>query len=71
MIYVGLADYYRSRRACLLIEAGVADAIHPGEKIKIPTGGGLALVSYLEEAAKLDPQPSPLLETIQKLKRMK
>ncbi len=68
MIDVGLAGYYGSRRACLLIENGAVFALHRGEKIEIPTEGGLALLPYLEKAAKLDPQPSPLAQTITQLK---
>ena len=67
MIDVGLGQYYGSRRACLVIENGVAFALHRGEKIEIPVEGGAALLPYLEEAAKLDPEPSPLTNTITQL----
>ena len=71
MIDVGMSKYYGSRRACLLIEKGVAFAIHRGKKIEIPTQGGLALLPYLEKAAMLDPEPSPLTTTINQLEAAK
>jgi hypothetical protein len=68
-IDVGLASYYGSRRACLLVENGELFTIHRGKRLKLPVGEDAAeLLRYLEEAAAVDPAPSPLLPAIEALK---
>ena len=63
-IDVGISKYYGGRLACLLIENGKTYALHRGTKLELPSRPGEALLSYLREAAALDPSPSPLLGTI-------
>lgn len=67
MIDCGMAEYYGGRQACLLVENDRAFTIHRGEKLEIPTGDE-ALAPYLEKAAALDPQPSPLAKWLAQLK---
>lgn len=68
VIDVGLSAYYGSRQACLLVENGEIFAIHRGKRLKLPMGGDEDLLRYLEQAAALDPAPSPLLGKIEELK---
>lgn len=67
MIDVGLGAAYGAHEACLLIEDGQYFAIQRGEKLEIPLSPGYSLVSYLRAAAKLEPQPNPLLELLRTL----
>lgn len=67
MIDAGLSRYYGGRLACLVIEKGRAFTLHRGEKLELPQGSGVELVSYLKQAAALDPAPSPLESLISKL----
>ncbi len=70
LIDVGLSAAYGSRLACLLIENGQFFTLHRGERLPLPMDSGpAALVDYLQKAAKLDPQPSPLLPLIQGLEK--
>jgi len=61
-IDVGLSRVYdaRLRNACLVIEKGVASALHRGKRLELPKDGGADLLRYLKQAAALDPSPSPL-----------
>jgi hypothetical protein len=68
MIDVGLSAAYGSRQACLVIEGGKFYALHRGEKLPLPFAGQ-ALLEYLEKAAALDPQPSPLLPLIDSVRK--
>jgi hypothetical protein len=62
LIDVGLSEAYGGRRACLVIERGLAFARHRGTTLPIPAGTDL--LGYLKAAAALDPSPSPLLPLI-------
>jgi hypothetical protein len=62
LIDVGLSEAYGGRRACLVIERGLAFARHRGTTLSIPAGTDL--LGYLKAAAALDPSPSPLLPLI-------
>ncbi|HIG42011.1 MAG: metallophosphoesterase [bacterium] len=65
-IDVGLAAHYGNRLANLVVENNAVFAMHRGHKIALPkTDDGL--LDYLLTVSKLDPEPSPLLETITKL----
>ena len=68
MIDVGLSKYYGRRRACLVIENGEPYALHRGERLELPGPSRAGLVAYLEAAAALDPQPSPLQPLIERLR---
>ncbi len=59
LIDVGLSKGYNGSPACLLIEDGVAFALHRGMKLALPAGKTDPL-GYLREAAKLDPPGSNL-----------
>ena len=68
LIDVGLSQYYGGRRACLVIENGVAATIHRGKRLALPEdGSAAALHRYLSEAAALDPAPSPLQSVVDSL----
>ena len=67
MIDAGLSRFYGGRLACLVIEKGRARTLHRGEKLDLPQGSGDELLSYLKQAASLDPAPSPLGSLIRKL----
>ncbi|PYV37661.1 MAG: hypothetical protein DMG06_27480 [Acidobacteria bacterium] len=66
LIDVGLSRVFDSqpRMACLLIENGKPYALHRGEKLELPPDSGSGLLSYLKQAAALDPSPSPLEKRI-------
>ena len=65
---VGLSRHYGGRLACLLIEGGVAYALHRGKKIPLPADDSpSSLLSYMKKAAEADPKPSPLQGKIQQL----
>jgi hypothetical protein len=51
--------------ACLVIEDGVPYTLHRGHKIKFPSDSAGDFLRYVEEAAALDPAPSPLTSAIQ------
>ena len=67
MIDVGMAANYGGRMACLVIEDGVPYTLHRGHKIKFPSDSAGDFLRYVEEAAALDPAPSPLTSAIQEL----
>lgn len=67
MIDVGLSNAYGGRLACLVIEKDVPYALHRGKKLRLPTDSGPELLSYLKQAAALDPAPSPLEPLIRQL----
>lgn len=69
LIDVGLSEFYGGPPACLLIENGVAYALHRGKKLRIPNGPRPAVIEYLNSAAALDPPPSPILKLIRQLDR--
>jgi hypothetical protein len=61
MIDVGLAGYYGGRMACLVIENGEPYTLHRGQRLQLPRDGSREeMLRYLNAAAALDPQPSPL-----------
>ncbi len=66
LIDVGLARVYDKlgRMACLLVEDGTAYALHRGKKLELPADSGAGLLSYLKQAAALDPSPSALEKRI-------
>ncbi len=66
-IDVGLAAYYGGRQACLLVENGEMFSIHRGKRLRLPLGGDEELLRYLQEAAALDPEPSPLAPRIEQV----
>ena len=67
-IDVGLSRHYGGRLACLLLEGGVAYALHRGKKIPLPADDSpSSLLSYMKKAAEADPEPSPLQKKIQQL----
>jgi len=65
VIDVGLSALYKGPPAALLVEGDRLFAIHRGQRLGLPQDGGVR--AYLEAAAKLDPQPSPILEVIDKV----
>ncbi len=68
MIDAGLAAYYGSRMACLIIEGGKAYTLHRGQRLELPRDGSNAeLRRYLSAAAALDPGPSPLKKSLDAL----
>jgi len=64
LIDVGLSEHYGAHPACLIVERGVASALHRGRPLPLPTDRGEGLVAYLRAAALRDPQPSPLVPLI-------
>jgi hypothetical protein len=61
-IDIGLSRFYdpRRRMSCLVIEKGIPHALHRGKKLELPGPDDAALLRYFEQAAELDPSPSPL-----------
>lgn len=66
---VGLSVVYGGPPACVVIEGGTAFALHRGKKLEIPCDGGQGLLAYLQSAAALDPQPSPIQKAIQEVEK--
>jgi hypothetical protein len=66
VIDIGLSRVFdtRLRMACLLIENGKPYALHRGVKLELPSDSGSGLLSYLRQAAALDPSPSALEKRI-------
>ena len=66
LIDVGLSRVFdpRPRLDCLLIEKGKSYALHRGEKVELPSGSSGGLLTYLKQAAALDPSPSSLEKRI-------
>jgi len=66
LVDVGLSRVFdpRPRLACLVIENGKAYALHRGEKLELPSGSNGSLLTYLKQAAALDPSPSSLQKRI-------
>ncbi len=66
LIDVGLARVYDKlgRMACLVVEDGTPYALHRGKKMELPADAGPGLLSYLKQAAALDPSPSALEKRI-------
>ncbi|MBM3790697.1 MAG: protein-tyrosine-phosphatase [Acidobacteria bacterium] len=64
---VGLSGYYGGPPACVIIEKGKPYALHRGQKLAIPSDGGVGLLAYLRSAAALDPSPSPIQKVIEEL----
>ena len=71
LIDIGLARLYDSklRMACLVIENGHPFALRRGKKLTLPLDSGNDLLRYLNQAAALDPVPSPLKGRIAELER--
>lgn len=67
---VGLASFYGSRDAFLVIEDGTPFAVHRGTKLPLPASREDVL-AYLKQAAALDPEPSPVLTRIKVLEASK
>lgn len=63
----GMAAAYGGRLACVVIEDGSFYALHRGERLPMPIDSNADLLEYFRAAAELDPQPSPLAETISNL----
>ena len=63
---VGLSAHYGGRLAALEIVDGRFFALHRGQRLALPFAEA-AQLDYLQAAAALDPQPSPLLRTIRSL----
>lgn len=70
LIDVGLSAYYGSRLSCLLIEGEKVYAIHRGKRLPIPEDPGQPLLTYLKNAASLDPEPSPIQKVISDLETL-
>lgn len=67
---VGLSAAHGGRSACVVIQGDQVSALHRGKRLALPAGSGAAdLVTYLKEAAALDPAPSPLLGAISALEQ--
>jgi hypothetical protein len=66
---VGLSKVYGGPPACLVIENGKAYTLHRGKELEIPCDSGKELLEYLQSAAALDPQPSPIEKTILELQK--
>jgi len=74
MIDIGLSRIYENvgKLGCLEVDDDHAYALHRGHKIELPKDeDGPDMLRYLKEAAAFDPQPSPLVERIQKLEGQK
>jgi hypothetical protein len=67
MIDVGMSAAYGARQACLIVEREEFFALHRGKKLPLPDDPGKGLLEYLQQAAALDPQPSPLVNRIARL----
>lgn len=67
LIDVGIGAYYGGRSAFLEITGDGMTAWHRGTALALPAGGGQARIDYLKAAASLDPQPSPVEATIERL----
>ena len=67
IVDVGISKPYGGRLACLLIETGKVYALHRGKKLAIPSDSSEGILRYLQQAAALDPSPSPLGSTITEL----
>ena len=65
MADVGIAGHYGARAAVLLIENGKMTAIHRGTRIPLPDDGGFR--TYLEDVAKLEPDPAPIRRIIDQI----
>jgi len=65
---VGLAKAYGGARANLVIEDQMMFAMHRGHKVEIPKNGE-DLLAYLVKLSQLDPSPSPLLKTINRIRK--
>jgi hypothetical protein len=63
---VGLTSAYGGRSGCVVIQGGQVSALHRGKRLALPTSDA-ELPGYLQQAAALDPNPSPLLPLITKL----
>lgn len=62
---VGMSAHYGHGQASVLIENGMAYAIHHGNRVKLPTEGGLeGTIEYLEKIAAIDPDPSRIQRVI-------
>lgn len=72
MIDVGISRAYDNvgKVGCLEIDHGKAYALHRGHRLELPADeNGAGMLRYLEQAAALDPKPSPLLPRIEKLEK--
>jgi hypothetical protein len=72
LIDIGLARANDNAGAvgCLEIDRGHAYALHRGQGLELPKDeNGPDMLRYLQQAAALDPQPSPLQKRIQELQR--
>ncbi len=59
IVDVGLAAYYGGRQAYLEIKGETLTAVHRGTPLPIPDNDA-GVEAYLEQAAALDPEPSPV-----------
>jgi len=63
---IGLSRVYDGigKVGCLVIENGKPYVLHRGKRLDLPSDTGKDLLRYLQQAAALDPPPSPLVKRI-------
>jgi hypothetical protein len=68
-IDIGLSRVYDAhlRQACLEIEKDAPHVLHRGKRLELPSDEARDLLRYFQEAAALDPAPSPLSRRIAEL----
>lgn len=64
VIDCGLSKVYHGTPAALIIEKGKAFALHRGKLLPLPTSND-GVAAYLQQAAALDPQPSPITQFLE------
>ncbi len=72
LIDIGISRAFDNNGAvgCLEIDRGHAYALHRGQGLELPKDeNGPDMLRYLQQAAALDPQPSPLRQKIEELQR--
>jgi len=71
LIDIGLSRFRDNvgRVGCLVIENSKPYALHRRQKLELPKDDGPDMLRYLEQAAALDPVPSPLARQIHDLER--
>jgi len=67
LVHVGLSVHYGERLASLLIEKGRLYTIHRGKQLPLPVTQDSRFLQYLQQAASLDPSPSPLASLIRRM----
>lgn len=66
LVDIGLSRVYDGigKVGCLVIENGKPYVLHRGKRLDLPSDTGKDLLRYLQQAAALDPPPSPLVKRI-------